>query len=65
MGQEMQTGPCFESLGENVPGGPVAKTLCSQCRFPGLIPGQRTQSHMTQLKIPHAIMKIKDSVCHN
>ena len=26
------------------PAGPVAKTLCSQCRGPGLIPGQGTRS---------------------
>ena len=36
------------------PDGPVAKTPCSQCRGPGLIPGQGTRSHMLQLKIPHA-----------
>ena len=30
------------------PGGPVAKTLSSQCRGPGSIPGQGTRSHMPQ-----------------
>ena len=30
------------------PGGPVVKTLVSQCRGPGLIPGQGTRSHMRQ-----------------
>ena len=33
------------------PGGPVARTPCSQCRGPGLIPSQGTRSsHMPQLK---------------
>ena len=32
---------------------------------PGLIPGQRTRSHMPQLKIPHAVMTIEDPACHN
>ena len=32
------------------PHGPVTKTLCSQSRGPGLIPGQGTRSHMLQLK---------------
>ena len=40
------------------------KTLHSQCRAPGLILGQATRSHMPQLKIPHAITKIKDATCH-
>ena len=34
MEQEMQTWPHFESLRGNFPGGPVAKTLCSQSREP-------------------------------
>ena len=34
-------------------GGPVAKTLCFQCRELGLIPGQG-MCHMPQLKIPCA-----------
>ena len=39
---------------------------------PGLIPGQRTRSHMPQLrvptlqvKIPHVAMKIEDPMHHN
>ena len=32
------------------PGGPVAKTLCSQCRGPVLITGQGTRSCMLLLK---------------
>ena len=46
------------------PGGPVAKTLRSQCRGPGLIPGQGTRSHLLQLRahipqlnIPHVQQK--------
>ena len=37
---------------QDFPGGPVAKTLCSQCRGPGSIPGQGTRAHMLQLKDP-------------
>ena len=35
------------------PGGPVAKTLCSQYRVsdPGSIPGQGTRFHMPQLRV--------------
>ena len=41
-------------------GGPVAKTLCPQCREGlGSIPGQGTRSHILQPKIPHATMKIE------
>ena len=32
------------------PGGPVAKTPCSQCRGLGSTPGQGTRSHMLQLR---------------
>ena len=32
------------------PGGPVAKTLCSQCRGSGFNAGQESRSHITQLK---------------
>ena len=32
------------------PGGPVAKTPCSQCRGLGSIPGQGTRSHMPRLR---------------
>ena len=35
----------------DLPAGPVAKTLCSQCRGPGLIPGQGTRSYMPQLRV--------------
>ena len=41
------------------PGGPVAKTRCSQCKEPGSIPGQGTRSHMLQLKILNAATKPK------
>ena len=34
-----------------LPSGPVARTPCSQCRGPGLIPSQGTRSsHRPQLK---------------
>ena len=54
---------------KGLPGGPVAKTRCSQCRRPGSILEQGTRSHMLQLrvhmlqlKILHATTKIKDPV---
>ena len=34
------------------PGGPVAKTPCSQCRGLGSIPGQGTRSQMAATKRP-------------
>ena len=39
----------------NIFGGPVAKTLCSQCTGTGSILGQGTRSHMPQLRahMPH------------
>ena len=39
------------------PGGPVAKTSCSQEDGVGLIHGQGTRSHIPQLKILHAVTK--------
>ena len=36
---------------------PVDETPCSQCRGPGLIPGQGTGSHMPQQKILHSTTK--------
>ena len=47
----------FKSKPRDFPGGPMAKTLNSQCRGLGLIPGQGAGSHMPQLKIPHATTK--------
>ena len=48
---------------------PVAETLCSHCRGPGLIPDQGSRSSMPQitvhvpiLKIPHAAAKIQHSL---
>ena len=41
----------IKSAGEDFLGGPVAKTLGSQCRGLGLIAGQGTGSHMLQLRI--------------
>ena len=41
------------------PGGPVAKTLSSQCRGPGSIPGQGARSHMLQLRPRAAKLKKK------
>ena len=40
------------------PGGAVDKTLCSQCRGPGSIPGRGTRSHMhAATKSSHATTK--------
>ena len=50
------------------PGGPVAKTLYSQCRGPESTPGQGTKSHMLQLR-PAAARQIyffkKPDECYN
>ena len=40
------------------PGGPVAKTLHSQCRGLGSVPGQGTRSHVLQLRIHTLQQKI-------
>ena len=42
----------------DLPGGPVAKTLCSQCRGSGFGPWSGNW-------ILHAATKIKDLACHN
>ena len=42
---------------QDFPGHPLAKTLSSQCRVPGSIPGWGTKSHMPQLNTPHAVNK--------
>ena len=42
-------------------GSPVAKTLCSQSRGPGSIPGQGTRSHMLRLQVLCAATKIQCS----
>ena len=45
-------------LHRDLPGGPVAETLCFQCRGLGSTnSGQGTRSHMPQLKIPSAKIK--------
>ena len=47
------------------PGGPVAKTPCSQCAGPGFKPCfEELRSHMLQLNIPHATMKMY-IMCYN
>ena len=52
------TSPVFSGLGVkslnstgDFPHGAVAKTLSSQGRGPGSIPGQETRSHMLQLRV--------------
>ena len=44
-----------------LPRGPVAKTLRSQCRGLGSIPGQETRSHKLQQKLPQAATKTQHS----
>ena len=44
--------------GRNFPSALVAKSLCYQCGGPGLIPGQRTRSHIPQLTVPGLQLKI-------
>ena len=47
-----------ERQGRSFPGGPVAKTLHSQCRSPGSMTSQRTRSHMLQLRVCMLQLKI-------
>lgn len=47
----------FSEIIKRTSGGPVAETLCYQCRGPGLILGQETRSHMPQTKSSHAATK--------
>ena len=47
-----------ERQGRSFPGGPVAKTLHSQCRSQGSISSQRTRSQMLQLRICMLQLKI-------
>ena len=42
----------YEGRSRDFPGGPVAKTPCSQCRGRGSIPGQGIRFLMLQLKTP-------------
>ena len=49
-----------ERENQEFPGGPVAKTPCSQCRGPRFIPGQGNRPHPLRLKIPPMATKIKD-----
>ena len=49
----------FLNQSGGLPSGPVAKTLCSQHRSLGSIPGQETRPHVLQLKTPYAITKTR------
>ena len=40
-----------EELHQDLPGGPVAKTLCSHAGDPSSIPGQGTRSYMLQMRV--------------
>ena len=42
--------PANKDCHQDFSGGPVAKTLRSQCRDPGSTPGQGTRSHILQLR---------------
>ena len=48
-------------LAWDFPGGPLVKTLSSQCRGQGSVPGEGTRSHMPQLKISCATTKTQHS----
>ena len=63
VGRQMSTEMTADDVGEkcgikteswDFPGGSVAGTLCSGCRGPGSVPGQGTESHVSQLKTPCA-----------
>ena len=57
-----------QNVKKDFPGGPVAKTPCSQCRGPGIqslvreLEAHMSQLrvHMQQIKILHAAMKTED-----
>ena len=46
---------------QGFPGGPVAKTACSQSRGLGSIPGLGTRPHMFQLKRPRMLQMTGDA----
>ena len=48
---------------KDFPGGPVAKTQCSQCSGPWFHPSQGTRSNKPQLRI--CISQLKDPACCN
>ena len=50
-GVEQPNNNMFKLSSWDFPGVPVVKTLCSKAGGLGSIPGQRTRSHMLQLKI--------------
>ena len=54
---------------EGLPWGSVAKTPCSQCSGSGFDPWSgnllQLKFHMLQVKVPHAVTKIEDPVCHS
>ena len=56
--------PFKKICARDFPGGPVAKTLHSQCREPRLNPGQGTRPHMPQLS-SHATTKIENPTGHD
>ena len=43
----------------------MAKTLRSQCKGPGSIPGQGTRSRVLSLQILHPVKKMENLACHN
>ena len=48
--KKSQIGPHSENMGlGDFLGGSMAQKPCSQCRGPGLLPGQGTRSHVPQL----------------
>ena len=55
------SGYCEDCYCEDFPGGPVIKILCSLFRGPGSNSGQRTRSHVPQLKISSAATKTRHS----
>ena len=51
------------NVGRDFPGGPVGKTPCSQCRWPGVqsLVGELDPTCMPQLRSPHATTKTQHS----
>ena len=50
----------LETIFRDFPDGPMAKTLHSQFRAPGMVSGQGTKSHILQLRSLHVALKASE-----
>ena len=61
LGEEQVDVSFKKATSRDFSGYPVAKTLSSQCRGTGLIPGYGTRSFVSQLKMSHITIKTQCS----